>query len=274
MSIKIKFEDDGRLVHAPPSYGSAMPDPVPLAALREALSDVPGLELLVLYGSRARGNARSGSDWDFGYLGKIDSPSVYDRIARVLGTNDVDLVDLTTASGLLRFQAARDGMPIAEKTSRLFDEFAITAALHWFDVEPIVRRANDDLFGPLMERAVFAERVAVVNRHLRRVEDRLPPDENDLKPMSDATDAVILQLWQSVQLVIDIATALCVKRGLGVPPTYGDAFLLLARDGVIPEPVAESLARCWFSEPHRSRICRSRLSPHPPGSNDRSCTTT
>ena len=119
-----------------------------------------------------------------------------------------------------------------------------------------------------MERAVFAERVAVVNRHLRRVEERLPVGENDLKPMSDATDVVILHLWQAVQVVIDIATSLCVKRGLGVPPTYGDAFRLLARDGVIPDSVAENLARGWLPESHRPRICRSRPGAYPPGSND------
>lgn len=74
-----------------------------------------------------------------------------------------------------------------------------------------------------MDKSVFAERAASVARHLRRVQDKLPENADALEPVSDATDAVILHLWQAVQIVIDIATSLCVKRGLGVPPTYGDA---------------------------------------------------
>ena len=123
-----------------------MTDPAPLEALRKALRAVSGLELLVLYGSRARGEESAASDWDFGYLGSnVDPAALYDRISQVLRTNAVDLVDLSTASGLLRFQAARDGIPLVETSTELFAGFAIRAALHWYDVEPIVRRAHDDL---------------------------------------------------------------------------------------------------------------------------------
>jgi uncharacterized protein YutE (UPF0331/DUF86 family) len=94
-----------------------------------------------------------------------------------------------------------------------------------------------------MDATVFAERAASVQRHLDRVRERLPADPVDLLPMSDATDAVILHLWQAVQTVIDLATSVCVSRGLGVPPTYGDAFRLLGGDGVIGPDLADRLAR-------------------------------
>ena len=94
-----------------------------------------------------------------------------------------------------------------------------------------------------IDRATFAERAARVERHLRRVQDRLPEDPNGLSPVSDATDAVVLHLWLAVQGVIDMATAMCVHRGLGVPPTYGDAFRLLASDGVLDSDLAARLAR-------------------------------
>jgi len=42
-------------------------------SLTEAVSSTGGLRLLVLFGSRARGDERADSDWDFGYLG---SPSL------------------------------------------------------------------------------------------------------------------------------------------------------------------------------------------------------
>ena len=44
-------------------------------------------------------------------------------------------------------------------------------------------------------------------------------------------------------MTIDIATALCVQRGLGVPPTQGDSFRLLAQEGILPNDLAERLAR-------------------------------
>jgi hypothetical protein len=54
---------------------------------------------------------------------------------------------------------------------------------------------------------VLAEKVAAVQRHLARVRERLPDDPVDLAPSTDASDAVILHLWQAVQIVIDLATS-------------------------------------------------------------------
>lgn len=93
-----------------------------------------------------------------------------------------------------------------------------------------------------MDFATFAERVSAVERHLDRVQSRLPAASDGLSPISDATDAVILHLWQSIQIVIDIATSVSVKRGLGVPPTYADGFRKLAIDGVLDAALADRLA--------------------------------
>lgn len=66
-----------------------------------------------------------------------------------LGTDNVDLVDLRTASGLLRFRAAREGLVVFQSTPGIFDEFAVAAALHWYDVEPVVRRAQHGLLAEM-----------------------------------------------------------------------------------------------------------------------------
>lgn len=94
-----------------------------------------------------------------------------------------------------------------------------------------------------LDAAILAERSAAVQRHLRRVQDRLPDDPAELTPMSDATDAVILHLWQAVQIVIDVAVSACVGLGLGSPASYGDAFRLLGRHGIIDEDLAARLSR-------------------------------
>lgn len=94
-----------------------------------------------------------------------------------------------------------------------------------------------------LDPTVLAERTAAVERHLRRVEERLPKDPADLLPSTDESDAVVLHLWLAVQLVIDLGTALCVRLGLGVPESYRDAFERLARGGHLEPGLADRLAR-------------------------------
>jgi uncharacterized protein YutE (UPF0331/DUF86 family) len=94
-----------------------------------------------------------------------------------------------------------------------------------------------------LDRETFAEKVAAVERHLARVADRLPPDPADMTPSTDATDAVVLHLWQAVQLVVDLAMALCVDLRLGAPVSYGEAFRKLADAGYLEPDLAGRLAR-------------------------------
>lgn len=94
-----------------------------------------------------------------------------------------------------------------------------------------------------LDRDLLAERLLVVERHLRRVAERLPENAAELLPSSDASDAVVLHLWQATQIVIDLATAACVKWSLGTPATYADAFSRLAEAGVVAPELAERLKR-------------------------------
>lgn len=92
-----------------------------------------------------------------------------------------------------------------------------------------------------LDRAVLAERTIAVDRHLRRVADRLPVDPRDFTPATDASDAVILHLWQAVQVVIDLGLSACLHLRLGTPESYGDAFRRLAEAGVIDPELATRL---------------------------------
>jgi uncharacterized protein YutE (UPF0331/DUF86 family) len=93
------------------------------------------------------------------------------------------------------------------------------------------------------QSAILAEKIAAVDRHLRRVAECLPRDSRELHPMSDTSDAVILHLWQAVQVVIDLAVSTCVQMGLGSPASYGEAFRRLADARVIESALAERLTR-------------------------------
>jgi uncharacterized protein YutE (UPF0331/DUF86 family) len=93
------------------------------------------------------------------------------------------------------------------------------------------------------DRAVLAERAAAIERHLARVRARLPERASDLTAATDASDAVILHLWQATQIVIDLAVSACVAQGLGAPQSYADAFMRLGKAGVIADDLAGRLVR-------------------------------
>jgi predicted nucleotidyltransferase len=135
-------------------------------ALAEAAKGT-GIKLLVLFGSRARGEVHPHSDWDFSYIGD--------------GRFDVDL---------------------------LRDRFLV-------------------------------EKAAAVERHLKRVAECLPATAEELRPMTDASDAVILHLWQAVQIVIDMAVSACVRLGHGALQAMGTPFAnwLPLRSSIARSPI-------------------------------------
>ena len=92
------------------------------------------------------------------------------------------------------------------------------------------------------DSALLAQRSMAVERHLRRVADRLPSSAAELQP-ADASDAVVQHLGQATQIVIDLAMAACLSLKLGTPASYADAFRLLEKSGVIDSGLADRLVR-------------------------------
>ena len=113
--------------------------------LAAAARAVPGLKLLVLHGSRARGTSHDRSDWDFAYLGDegLDPGGLLATLNEALGTDAVDLADLAEGSALLRFRVARDGIVIHEATPGAFDTFRLDAIHTWCDMEPVLTPLYD-----------------------------------------------------------------------------------------------------------------------------------
>lgn len=93
------------------------------------------------------------------------------------------------------------------------------------------------------DRALLAEKTAAVERHLLRVAARLPPRPEELAPSTDASDAVVLHLWQATQVVIDLALSCCLRFHLGTPSGYSDAFERLAAAGILERALANRLKR-------------------------------
>lgn len=106
-------------------------------AIPQILEQVPYLKLLVLFGSRARGDHFPSSDWDFALLFDEELRQQYEpgkgwncyrswiALQKIfgLGDDEMDWVDLKDASDLLAHAIARDGVVLYEGESGLFEQF-------------------------------------------------------------------------------------------------------------------------------------------------------
>ncbi len=130
------------------SSGSRRSSEEELAGLAE--SD-PALDLLLLFGSRARGDAQPDSDWDLGYLAAptFDAAAFLAAVVECLRSDRVDLVDLSQASGLLRYRAARDGVALFERHPRLAEQYRLDAADFWCDAGAIATQGYEDVLAGL-----------------------------------------------------------------------------------------------------------------------------
>jgi predicted nucleotidyltransferase len=113
----------------------------------ELAREFPGLDLLLLFGSRARGDDHPGSDWDFAYLAGpgFDPDDLLARLVLLLDTDRIDLVDLRRANGLLRYRAAAEGRPSFQSGPDVFERFWFEAVSFWCDMGPIIRAGYEEI---------------------------------------------------------------------------------------------------------------------------------
>jgi hypothetical protein len=104
----------------------------------------PELQLLALHGSRARGDAHAGSDWDFAYLADpgLDELGLRAALSNALHTDDIDVADLNGAGAVLRYAAARDAKPVLEREPGALERFRIGAICFWLENEPILKQSQ------------------------------------------------------------------------------------------------------------------------------------
>jgi len=93
-----------------------------------------------------------------------------------------------------------------------------------------------------LDREILAERASTLERHLKRVAERLPKKAADFFSGTDESDIVVLHLWQAVQLTIDSAMSACIFLRLGTPSSYVAAFYKLSEAGYREKELAVRLA--------------------------------
>jgi uncharacterized protein len=110
--------------------------------LRARAAALPRVQLAVLFGSTARGEAGPRSDVDLGIL--LDPDSLESRIQAEaeLGRaarRPVHVIFLNEAPPLLRFEIARDGVLLIEAKPYLWADFKAKAMVDWWDWAPTAR---------------------------------------------------------------------------------------------------------------------------------------
>src|SRR5262245_15025018 len=117
----------------------------------------PSIELVVLFGSTAKGRTRSRSDLDIAMRGDepLDLDALYVVLAPRLGTERLDMVDLRTAGSVLAFEVARHGRPLYERDAGAFRRFQALASRRYCDTAKL-RRAQQRTIHVFLERQGLA----------------------------------------------------------------------------------------------------------------------
>jgi predicted nucleotidyltransferase len=124
--------------------------------------EIPYLKMLVLFGSRATGNANNKSDWDFAVLCDEEQRQAHIKdnamrffelpmlIGKVLKINSdrIDIVELDRCSELIAHFIARDGKILYEDRAGEFENFKQRALLNNSELKKIenAKRQNIEQF--------------------------------------------------------------------------------------------------------------------------------
>lgn len=148
--------------------------------LADTLRECPDVRLAYLFGSRARGSARTDSDFDIALLIDEDAArqergSVVRRLAgrlgRVVSSALLDVVILNDAPPLLRHRVLRDGVLLIARSEEERVRFAVKAIRDYQDeqvrreqatrarIQRLKRGDEDGRSGDLLEKARGAARL-------------------------------------------------------------------------------------------------------------------
>jgi len=103
-----------------------------------------GLELLLIYGSVAKGQAKKNSDIDVAFrsVSKVNFLGLMADLVEILEFSKVDLVNLDTANPLLLSQIVSDYVVLYGK-KRAVDNLEIRAFNRYVDFKPFFDMEND-----------------------------------------------------------------------------------------------------------------------------------
>ena len=94
-----------------------------------------------------------------------------------------------------------------------------------------------------MDRRVIEEKLELLRRRVKRIEDKRPVSADILAADPDLQDIIALNLTQAVHLCVDIAAHLIADTEAQAPATMAEAFDSLAKLGFVDGALAERMKK-------------------------------
>jgi predicted nucleotidyltransferase len=116
----------------------------------------PDIQLVILFGSAARGKMHPRSDLDLAILADqpLDLIELTNQVTCLTHINDVDLVDLRRASPLLAMEVVRHGRVLHERSPGLYAQFCSLAYRRYVDTAKLREGQKQVIASFLRERGV------------------------------------------------------------------------------------------------------------------------
>jgi uncharacterized protein YutE (UPF0331/DUF86 family) len=190
--------------------------------------------------------ARHDSDVDLAILapaplGDEERWALAQDLAAALG-RDVDLVDLLSASTVMRVQVIDSGQLLFESDATQRSEFEAVALGAY-------TRLNDEGFSKTFASAVacmddvILNKVATIERCLGRVQEEYAGRVENLEQDLTRQDSIILNIQRACEASIDLAMHLVRRFKLGIPQESRHGFDLLVDAGKLDHAMADALKR-------------------------------
>ncbi len=117
-------------------------------AMGRALADRADIEVAILFGSRARGDARPNSDVDLAVAGAVDRLALAADLSRAIG-HEVDVVDLAAGGYPLLSAIVQDGLLVHEGVRSAYGRW-LSRVLSELELDrPMYRRMRDGYLAKL-----------------------------------------------------------------------------------------------------------------------------
>lgn len=94
-----------------------------------------------------------------------------------------------------------------------------------------------------MDKDLIQEKLELLRRCVKRIEDKRPASSQVLKNDPDLQDIIALNLMRAVQLCVDIAAHVIADKEVSAPATMGEAFETLTELGLLDAKLGERMKR-------------------------------
>jgi uncharacterized protein YutE (UPF0331/DUF86 family)/predicted nucleotidyltransferase len=203
---------------------------------RELPRRIPRLVAAYLFGSRARGEARPGSDTDVALLlATTPEPTlnaqpfgVATDLELLLGS-PVDLLVLNQSPVDLVHRVLRDGVLLVESDRSARIAFEVRARNQYFDLLPILRRY----------RTAGGHRLTDLETYVEELRSLADPARIESDVREERFVEHTLQI--AVQAALDVASHIVSDERWGEPQTSQELFQILLVHGIIDEPLSRAL---------------------------------